>query len=264
MTPSDAGFSGPQYYAEFIAPVTFGPFAAELVRRVAQVPRGAVLELACGTGAVTRPLRQHLDAPVQLVATDLSAAMLDYARAQAADLANVTFERADMLALPFAGGSFAAAVCGFGVMFPPDRQAALAEARRVLARGAPFHFSVWDAIEHNPHALAVAEVIEGLFPGDAELRFRTPYEMADASRLRAMLAAAGFTDVQVETVRLPIADADPQRMATGMILGTPRSAVIAQRGLDPHAVVAQAAEALARQGGDPYTGYGQALLVTAR
>lgn len=263
MTAANTTFAGPRFYDELVVPVTFGPFAAALVERVPRLGAGRVLELACGTGAVTRLLRPHLPAGAGLVATDLSAPMLEYARAQGPG-EGVDWQRADMQALPFDDGSFAAAVCGFGLMFPPDRAAALAEVRRVLAPGAPFHFSVWDGIAHNRHGLAVAEVIEARFPADPELRFRTPYEMHDVAALHAMLGAAGFADVRVETVRLPIAAADPRRLATGMILGTPRAALIAQRGADPQELVAQAAQALAAQGGDPYDGYGQALLVAAR
>jgi SAM-dependent methyltransferase len=263
MTAANASFTAPHYYGAYVAPVTFGPFADELVQRVPPLPQGSVLELACGTGAVTRPLRAHLPAAAELVATDLSPAMLDYAREQVGTQ-GIAWRTADMLALPFADASFAAVVCGFGVMFPPDRQKALAEVRRVLAADAPFVFSVWDGIANNPHGLAIAEVIERTFPGDPEMRFRTPYEMNDQPVLRALLAAAGFDAVQVETVRLPIAGADPHRLATGMILGTPRAALIAQKGVDPRALVAQAGEALAAQGGEPYRGHAQALLVTAR
>ena len=107
-------------------------------------------------------------------------------------------------------------------------------------------------------------MIEARFPADPQLRFRTPYEMNDIATLQAMLRAARFTDVQFETVRLPITAADPRRLATGMILGTPRAALIAQRGADPKELVAQAGQALVAQGGDPYHGYGQALMVVAR
>ena len=264
MVASNAGFIGPQYYDEFLKPSIFGPFAAELERRLPALDSGAVLELACGTGALTRLLRQRLPEAVELTATDLSLAMLDYARKQLADLPGITWQAADMLALPFPDGAFAAAACGFGLMFPPDRQQALREARRVLADGAPFVFSVWDGIENNTHALANAQVVEALFPDDAEMRFRTPYDMNDQAQLREMLAAAGFDTLQIESIRRPIVGADPQRLATGQILGTPRSQLLVQRGADLQEVIGRVAAALRRSGGDPYQGHAQALLVRAR
>jgi len=160
-------FSGPQYYDDCVGPVWFDPFAADLVQRFPERPAGDVLEIACGTGLVTRRLRERLSPSVRLVATDLSKAMLDYARAKLDGAEGIEWREADALKLPFDDGAFAAVVCGFGIMFVPDRQAALREARRVLAPGGLLLFNVWDRIEENPHALANAEVVEALFPGDA-------------------------------------------------------------------------------------------------
>ena len=80
----------------------------------------------------------------------------------------------------------------FGIMFVPDKLQALREARRVVKDGGLLCLSVWDAIEKNAHALACAEAIEGLFPGDEQVRFRVPYEMHDPALLRSLLADAGF------------------------------------------------------------------------
>ena len=249
---------------DLLQPATFGPFAAALTGRVPVLEHGAVLELACGTGAVTRPLRRHLPRGVELVATDLNPAMLEHARAQLADLEGISWRVADMLALPFEDGQFAGGVCGFGMMFPPDKPAAFAQVRRVLAPGATFAFSTWDGLANNAHGRTVARAIEDRFPGDPDMRFGTPYEMNDQGAIAALLDGAGFTEVQVESVRLPVGGISPLAMARGMILGTPRSALIAQRGVDPHEVVAQAAEALRTTGGDPYAGHAQALVVRAQ
>lgn len=261
---TSVSFTGPQFYDEILGPLTFGPFAAELVRRLPPVPRGTLLELACGTGAVTRLLRRQLPDAVDLVATDLSPAMLEYARTRTDAMGGIAWHIADMTALPFESGAFNAAVCGFGLMFPPDRQRALIETRRVLAPGAPLVFSVWDGLANNPHGQAVAAALEARFPGDAEMRFPTPYDMNDVDRLQQMLAAARFGEVRMESKRLPIAGADPARFAAGLVLGTPRAALITQRGVDVHEVVALVGRELARAGGSPYIGHAQALLVTAR
>ena len=263
MVAPTASFTGPRYYDELLAPVSFGPFASELVRRIPEGLRGPVLEIACGTGVLTRPLREHLPPGTELVATDLSPAMLQYARERLAGVPGIAWREADAMALPFEPGAFQAVVCGFGFMFPPSPAAALREARRVLSRGGHLFFSVWDAIETNSHALANAQVVEGLFPGDAEMRFRVPYDLHDQARLAAMLHEAGFADARIETLRLPIRDADPEAIATGQILGTPRSALLVQRGLHLPEVIAKVAAALEAAGGRPYQGQAQAHLVQA-
>ena len=91
-----------------------------------------MLEIACGTGILTRRLRAALPKDAELVATDLNPAMLDRARETLAG-ADVHWRTADAAALPFKDATFDAVVCQFGYMFLPDRATGFAEARRVLA-----------------------------------------------------------------------------------------------------------------------------------
>ena len=263
MVSASASFTGPQYYNDLLGPVWFDAFAGDLVQRLPQRPPGAVLEIACGTGLVTRRLRERLSPSLRLVATDLSKTMLDYARAKLDGRKNIEWREADALKLPFADNEFGAVVCGFGIMFVPDRQAALREARRVLTEGGILLFSVWDSIEENPHALANAGVVEAMFPGDPEMKFRMPYDMHDAGLLRRLLAGARFRETRIETKRIPIAGADPRSIATGQIRGTPRSALIEKRGVSLDLAIENVTHALTRTGGDPYRGHAQAVIVEA-
>lgn len=263
MVSASATFTGPEYYDNCLGPIWFDPFAADLVQRLRKKPPGNVLEIACGTGLVTRRLREHVDPSLRIVATDLSKAMLDYARGKLAAHAGIEWREADALRLPFGDGAFGAVVCGFGIMFVPDRLAMLKEARRVLADGGILVFNVWDRIEENPHAAANAEVVEELFPGDPEMRFRMPYEMHDIGLLRQLLAHARFRDTRIETKRIAIEGADPRTIATGQIRGTPRSALLEKRGTPLELVIEKVAAALARTGGSPYSGYAQAVIVEA-
>jgi len=264
MVSASATFSGPQYYDRHLGPIQFDPFAAELVRRLPPRPPGNVLEIACGTGLVTKRLRDRLDPALRLTATDLSATMLDYAKAQLGERDGIEWRDADALNLPFADGSFGAVVCGFGIMFVPDRQGMLREARRVLMDGGMLLFSVWDRIEENPHAMASADVVEAMFPGDAEMRFRVPYEMHDPALLRQLLARANFRGTRIETKRIAFEGVDPHNIATGQIRGTPRSVLIEKRGVPLDLVIEKVAATLASRGGNPYRGHAQGLLVEAQ
>lgn len=263
MVSASASFTGPQYYNDCLGPILFDPFAADLVARLPQRPPGDVLEIACGTGLITKRLRERLSPSLRLVAIDLSKAMLDYARDKLGGRDGIEWREADASQLPFEDRKFGAVVCGFGIMFMPDRQAALREARRVLVEGGILLFNVWDRVEENPHALALAEVIESLFPGDPEMRFRVPYDMHDPELLRRLLAGARFREARIETKRIPISGADPRNIATGQIRGTPRSALIEKRGVSLDLVIEKGADALSRSGGDPYHGQAQAVIVQA-
>lgn len=264
MVSPSASFTGPQHYDSCLGPLWFESYAADLVRRLPRRPPGDVLELACGTGIVTRELRDRLDPSVQLVASDLSKVMLEYAHEKLGAGKGIEWREADMLKLPFADGMFGAVVCGFGIMFVPDRAVALKEARRVLVEGGTLLFNVWDRLEANPAAVANAEVLESLFPGDAEMYFRAPWDMHEPGFLRGLLAAARFQEVRIETKRVPIEGADPRAIATGQIRGTPRSALITKRGVLLDGVIDKVAAALEKSGGNPYHGSSQAVVIEAR
>lgn len=267
MADLKASFTGsiPEYYDTCLGPAWFDAFAADLVQRLPAKPPGDVLEIACGTGLVTRRMRERLDPALRLVATDLSKPMLDYARRKLSDRKGIEWREADAVNLPFGDGEFGAVVCAFGVMFVPDKPAVFRESRRVLKEGGIFLFNVWDRIEENPHAAASAEVVEGLFPGDEEMRFRLPFEMHDPALLRRLLAEAHFQEVRIEKKRLQVERVSARNVAIGLIRGTPRSNLIEKRGVPLDEVVEKVTAALAKIGGaDPYRGPAQAVVVEAR
>src|SRR6185436_8265689 len=111
----------PENYDRYLGPVLFEPYAADLVDRLALAERADVLELACGTGIVTRRLRDHLGPGARLVATDLNQAMIEYAQTKFASEDSTEWKQADATDLPFADQSFDAVVCQFGLMFFPDK-----------------------------------------------------------------------------------------------------------------------------------------------
>lgn len=267
MVDVSASFTGsiPEHYDSCLGPAWFDAFAEDLARRLPVKSPGDVLEIACGTGRVTRRLRERLDPAFRLVASDLSKPMLDYARGKLGDHKGIEWREADAVNLPFRDGEFGAVVCAFGIMFVPDKQAAFREARRVLKEGGILLFNVWDRIEENPHALVNAEIIEGLFPGDQEMQFRAPFEMHDPALLQQLLAEAHFQKVRIEKKRLQADRVSARTVAIGLIRGTPRSLLIEKRGVSLDEVIEKLTNALTKIGGaDPYRAHPQAVVVEAR
>ncbi len=157
------GGSIPENYERYMVPLLFADYAADLTSRLDVPPGGAVLETACGTGAVTRHLRERLPGEVRLTITDLAPAMVERARQVVGERAGIEYRQADATELPFADGAFDAVICQFGVMFFSDKAKGMREAARVLKPGGRFAFNVWDRLERNVLRQAVHEAVADSF-----------------------------------------------------------------------------------------------------
>jgi SAM-dependent methyltransferase len=266
MPLADTKFSGsiPQLYEEYLVPLIFQPYADDLAARVARRGPARVLEVAAGTGVVTRALARLLPPSAEIVATDLNQAMLDQAAATGT-ARPVRWQQADAMRLPFPDGTFDAVVCQFGAMFFPDRAHAYAEARRVLAAGGLFIFNVWDRIEDNEFAAVVTDTLAQAFPADPP-RFlaRTPHGYHDVAAIKDDLARGGFTVPPTCTTLAARSRADtPDRVAIAYCQGTPlRNEIEAQGTPDLTAATALAAAAIGRQfGSGPVDGKIQAHVI---
>src|SRR3954454_15502481 len=231
MRETDRQFAGsiPETYDSYLGPLLSEPYASDLAAKLAALAPARVLETAAGTGVATRALARALLADAAIVATDLSRPMLDLAAAHM-ETAEVTWQQADALALPFEDGAFDAVACQFGAMFFPDKAAAYREARRVLRRGGHFALSVWERIESNELAHVVDGAVAAQFPEDPP-RFlaRVPYGYHDADAIIDELRAAGFVEVTVETVARRGRAPSPLHAAVGFCQGTPLRAEIEAR-----------------------------------
>jgi len=267
MSDADIRFAGsiPDIYDRYLGPVLFEPYAADLSRRIAGHSGNTVLEVACGTGILTQALRVHLPSAVHIVATDLNQPMIDYAQAKLGDIENIEWKQADFSALPFPSASFDCIACQFGLMFLPDKQVALKEARRVLSNGGLLAFNVWDDLAHNVFSQKAHETLAQFFPNDPPKFFTIPYGFNDPDVINRLLTSCGFDQVQIEFVTLEARSSSARGLATGLLAGTPASNAIQERGGSVEAVVVALTESLKQIGGDdPFRSTMKALVVTAR
>ena len=239
-------------YESHMVPLIFEPYAGDLARRLASRKPSRVLEIAAGTGVVTRHLAATLPASVEIIATDLNQPMLDMA-AEIGTARPVTWRQADAMQLPFDDGAFDAVVCQFGAMFFPDKAKAFAEARRALRKGGTFVFNVWDRIEDNEFADEIGIALADIFPSDPP-RFmaRTPHGYHDKAAVERDLASGGFTArPQIETVAARSVAASPEIPAVAYCQGTPWRNEIEARGAPGLAAATEAAtQALAKRFGN--------------
>ncbi len=186
------GFYEPSW-AEQLAP------AQERLLALADIKPGErVLDVACGTGLVTFPVVDAVGETGSVVATDISEGMVTEARRMAADrgFRNIEFERMDAENLTLPDGEFDAVVCGLGLMYVPDPQAALRQFHRVLRPGGRSVSAVWG--RRNQCGWA------GIFPTvDARVESEVCplfFQLGTGDRLLWEMEAAGFGDIRVERI----------------------------------------------------------------
>jgi ubiquinone/menaquinone biosynthesis C-methylase UbiE len=267
MSQIDKHFAGsiPETYDRLLVPLIFEPYAQDIAERTEKLSPHSVLEVAAGTGVVTRALDDKLPASTNILATDLNQPMLEQARKRLASSARVEWQQADALALPFQDGRFDAVVCQFGAMFFPDKVAAYREAKRVLVQGGRFLFSVWDRLAANEFAEEVTRALAELYPDDPP-RFlaRTPHGYCDRSTIHAHLLAAGFRDVVIDSLDGVSKAASPLDPAVAYCQGTPLRTEIEARGGNLDDATRYASQALAKRfGTGTIAGRIRALVIVA-
>ncbi|MGY1743350.1 MULTISPECIES: class I SAM-dependent methyltransferase [unclassified Blastococcus] len=261
MTSADAVWveDMPATYDRLLGPALFAPFARELAGRAARLGPARVLEVAAGTGIVTRQVCAALPR-AYVLATDLNPAM---AARGAAGVPRARWAVADALALPVADAAADLVVCSFGAMFFPDRPAAYAEAARALAAGGTALFTIWDDVARSTLPAALHRAVAAVVPDDPpDFVARVPHGYADPERIARDLAAGGL-DARLETVRLVGETASVAELAEGFVRGTPLRAALAGHGELADMVRAVAAHMAAEVGEGPVRGEVTAHVVTA-
>lgn len=268
LRDGDRTFGGTiaQIYERHLVPLLFEPYAQLLAERVAVRRPTRVLEVAAGTGVLTRAMRSRLPSSVAIVATDLNQAMLDQAIA-IGTAGPVEWQQADALALPFPDASVDVIACQFGAMFFPDKTRAFAEARRVLAPDGVLVFSVWDQLETNEFADTVTAALAAQCPLDPPTFLRrVPHGYFDRGVIAADLAAAGFSAApNIETIAARSRAASARDVALAYCHGTPLRTELEMRSNDLSTLTRRAEDALtARFGHGTVDGRMQAHLISVR
>ena len=240
MSQNSAGVSGWQLegdaslaYDTHIVDVFLQDYSRRLVEVAAIKPGDRVLDVACGTGVMTRLLANKIGSAGQVVGFDLNAGMLARARASDETATAIEWRLGNATDMPFADATFDCVICQHGLQFIPDKAAALSEMHRVLADRGRTVISVWRSIEHCPWQAAIADAVERNVGSEQAAQIRSAFSFGDADQLQQLIVAAGFRGVEIRVERETIRHASMADYVPGYISATPVAAAVA--GLDKEA-----------------------------
>lgn len=239
--------SVPQNYDQHLGPFFFEPYAADLADRLKGKTYLRILELACGTGRLTRYLAELTREEGALYATDLNPDMLQLAK-EKADNGLIQWSIVDAQAIPYETDFFDLVVCQFGVMFFKDKPLAFKEIYRVLKPGGVFLFNTWDHFEHNAASRISHQVLtELLAPDPPDFLAKGPYSFYDHGEIHRLLEGAGFTRITIDTVPKMGVINFPEQVAAGFVDGSPLTGYLNERGAPKEEIKTKITEAITAQ-----------------
>lgn len=211
MVSSESGFqlkgAGPEAYERYMIPIHCRTRVADLLDRVSPQPGEHILDVACGTGIVSRNAALRVGQLGHVTGVELNPAMLKVAREMAKYLEQIEFLEGNALDLPVPDSQFDVVLCQAAIQFIPDREKAIREMYRALKPGGRVGLNVFRTAEFNPAFDNLIAALEKCAGPEAAMFLRAPFVMNSVAEMRSLFEQAGFKDIRVviriETVRYP-------------------------------------------------------------
>ncbi|HVM19201.1 MAG TPA: methyltransferase domain-containing protein [Egibacteraceae bacterium] len=204
-----------QAYQQYYGPAIFEPLSAQVIPLASIQPGDAVLDIACGTGILTRHAAVWAGPTGRVVGVDVNPAMIEVARTHPSPVTpSITYEAGDATALTFPDDAFDVVLCQQGLQFFDDRPAALEGIRRVARPGARVVLAVWKGLDHHPLFRALAEAeqphLAAVGAGVTWDDLVAPFSLGDADAVRDVFTSNGLHQVELfdRSIEARFADAD--------------------------------------------------------
>jgi ubiquinone/menaquinone biosynthesis C-methylase UbiE len=214
-----------ELYQSFFVPAIATPASDELLRTADLRAGERVLDVACGTGIITRAAAEQVGQTGTVTAIDLAPDMLEVAKATPAAGAPIEWHQADAASLPLPDASYDVALCQMGVMFMEDRTGALAELHRVLTPGGRVVINTPGRIQPLFKAMEQA-IVEHIGP-ELGAFVSAVFSMHDPSALAVLLGDTGFTDVSSKEYTAHFTLPGPAKFLWNYINLTPMGPIVA-------------------------------------
>lgn len=220
------GGTAPENYERYFVPSIGTPFAEDLIEKAALRPGERVLDVACGTGVVTRLAAQRVGANGSVAGLDVNAGMLAVARSVTSPKLGIKWHEASADAIPLPDGAFDVVLCQMGLQFISNKLGALREMRRVLAPGGRLLVNVPGPTP--PLFAGMADALGKHIAPEATAFVHIVFSLHDEQELRELMNGAGFREVDVQTSRTKLTLPPAKEFLWQYVFSTPLASVVAK------------------------------------
>ena len=220
------GTAAENYQRDFV-PSIATPVSRELLRVADLKPSERVLDVACGTGLITRLASERVGADGAVMGIDIAPDMIGVAkRVPAPDGAAIQWRVADAAALPIADASVDVVLCQMGLMFMENRAAAIAEMARVLVPSGRVAINTPGRIQ--PLFVTLERSIVDHISPDLGGFVGAVFSMHDPEAVAALLCEGGFREVSASIATATFLLPAPAEFLWQYINLTPMAALVQQ------------------------------------
>lgn len=223
---ADCRGSGPENYERYFVPTIGAPLADDLIAAASLQPTERVLDVACGTGVVTRRAAERIGTQGSVAGLDVNPCMLEVARAVTPERSPIQWYQTSMDAMSLPNDSFDVVLCQMGLQFVPDKLQALKEIRRVLRSGGRIVLNLPGPAPELFTQLAdsLARCIDPACAGFVNVVF----SLHDSDELRRLMSEAGFENIDIVKTRKSLALPAPVEFLWQYIHSTPLGQRVAE------------------------------------
>jgi ubiquinone/menaquinone biosynthesis C-methylase UbiE len=206
-------------YERYFVPAIFRAWATDLLDLTAPQQGDRVLDVASGTGIVSRLAMDRVGATGKVVGLDINPGMLAVADSATPAGASIEWRQGNAEDMHFPDEAFDLVLCQQGLQFFPNKEIALREMNRVLARGGRMALSVWRDIKHIPGYLALADALARHVGPEAAGFLHMTGSVAD--ELEDLVKETDFQDLAVRSVSRKLHFSSPEAFVWEIIQCTP-------------------------------------------
>ncbi len=213
----DYGSNAAENYERFFVPLFGRPVADDLMSFATLKPGERVLDVACGTGVVTRLAAERTGATV--TGLDLNPGMIEVAKSATPEDISIEWQQSSAEDMPLPDDAYDVVLCQLSLQFFPDKPAALKEMRRVLAPGGRLILNVPGEMPRLFAIIAVA--LERHVSPEAAGFLSAVFLLQDPDEVRSLIADAGFQDTTAEASSVALHLPAPAELLWQYLYATP-------------------------------------------